>query len=81
MSIDLDALELLASHSPFGPWSTQDNGGGWVVYDADTDWLADTRYEEEACYIAAVSPNVVLELIAEVRRLRERQKCSSAAPT
>lgn len=81
---DLTRLEALAAAATNGPWhvwvkdpdivchghgSEQDPDG------RDTYTIADTSgcLDDNAAYIAALSPDVVLALVAEVRRLRAPQ--------
>lgn len=65
-----------------GPWTVRtDRGrhhaddGGSTVLDADGMWVAEVgRAAPDAAHIAACSPDVVLALVAEVRRLREVER-------
>lgn len=79
--IDIDKLEMLAKGATQGEWYTgigweqmepgkficaRDGGGVVLVDDEDEKALSDADHE----YIAAANPATILELIAEVRRLR-----------
>jgi hypothetical protein len=78
MTPDLDHLEQLAKAATQGPWSIHrgsvvcDIGGplriGGVI--ADINQPDHPGGKADAAYIAAVSPDVVLALIAELRALR-----------
>lgn len=70
--LDLDALEALAKAASPGPWRLM-HGDVFTACDVDDDalYIAGDAFGPNATYIAAASPDVVLALIAEVRRLRE----------
>lgn len=60
MNIDIDRLKGVAKRA-------RDYSGAWFFADG---LPRDTFLANEAVYIAAASPDAVLELIAEVERLR-----------
>ena len=81
MTDDLDALSALAEAATPGPWALATWGPvltkAWVDYDADTtgtvvppaDWLCIAGQPiPDAAYIAAMSPDVALALIARVQK-------------
>lgn len=79
--IDLEALEEFAKAASPGPWDfefggpEQEDDGSW--YEPDQSGLIvggieGSFYHDDARYIAAVSPEVILALIAE-RRLWEKR--------
>lgn len=76
--VDLDALERLAKEATPGPWMP-DGEDFWTVQGGLNMGLVAqignpaypcTADEPNARYIAALSPDVVLSLVGEVRRLR-----------
>jgi hypothetical protein len=75
--MDLDELERLAREATPGPWRA-DQEFGYVHPSNDRNVLVCTFHDElvrdtdgaDAAYIAAVSPDVVLALVAEIRALR-----------
>lgn len=70
MSIDLDHLESLAKAATPGPWDY----GACEVFLKGTDFwpvIATCRNEDDLAFIAAANPAVVLELIAELRRVSD----------
>ena len=78
MSIDLDELEQLAKNVTPVPWHDVMIATGIEPCATGTFGIPimhDRLYSDDAAYIAAVSPDVVLALIAEVRRLREIRMC------
>lgn len=74
---DIQKLKALAEAAPTGPWYPPDETSHkGMVFDCDLGSLL--RYESidterDACvaYVAAANPAAVLELIAEIERLRE----------
>lgn len=82
MTIDLDTLEFRAVVATPGPWKTVD-ARAMSIYDeirgADGERIATTystrnpfdQAEANAAFIAAANPTVVLELIAELRRVSD----------
>lgn len=83
--IELDVLEALAKEATPGPWVSEEAFGGkhdrWafivkregteVSFDLGiAEMVGEERHEENAAYIAAVNPVVILSLIAEARRHR-----------
>lgn len=81
----LDALEELAGKATQGGWVYEENFGGiaehWAFvvrqdkeesgsYPTIAEMVGEERTEEDAAFIAAANPAVVLALIAEVRRHR-----------
>ncbi len=77
---DLNELERLARAATPGPWKACDGRGPGVAVFWDAPEQDDNFvfYDEtggrhrDAAYIAAASPNVVLQLIARVRELERR---------
>lgn len=75
LMIDIDRLERMALAATPGPWSAF---GGSEVHTFDLEELIAEceNYEGQnpnnASFIAAVGPDVVLEIVALIRRLRER---------
>lgn len=75
--INLDELERLAKAATPGPWcdrgfgGIQPESGGSLVAVTVTKGGCLPDYVENSAYIAAVNPTAILELVAEVRRLRE----------
>jgi DNA polymerase III alpha subunit len=84
--MDIEKLKALALAASPGPWSTDDPHIVYCEDDNDIIYLAntaelDTDYKTAICnasYIAAACPAAVLELIAEVERLRAAQTNSSS---
>jgi hypothetical protein len=83
MPLDLDALEGLAKAATPGPWKSERGIEGWCVETEaakDKDGgqhvacycFAEAGYvpDADAAFIAAMNPQTVLALIAEVRELR-----------
>lgn len=74
--MDTDNLKALALAATPGPWKRQGNSA--VLRTSSGEWVADTRTHKQditqdvanADYIAEANPATVLELIAEVERLR-----------
>ena len=62
--MDLEKLKELAQKATPGPWFVYGSGVAFGVYMVANVW------EQDARYIAAANPRTVLELIAEVERLR-----------
>lgn len=83
--IELDAIEALARAATPGPWKASGPdvdmpGGGYAVVGTLGSMLPLTPQEEaNARYIAALSPDVVLALVAAARRLQPRpcDECGS----
>ncbi len=81
MTVDIEKLEALAKAATPGPWECREAEGaaaicherGWVADDFSEQTIIDTRY------IAAANPAAVMELIAEVERLRDshQQVCEN----
>lgn len=81
-ALDLDRLEQLATAATPGPWETgrQTDDGPFAMVDGGDDQIADChrnhwgdrQCEANAAFIAALSPDVVLELI------RWAKACQSA---
>jgi hypothetical protein len=83
--VDLDALEAAARAATPGPWQVGYNDGSGR-YESDKDEFCITTghdsvlhasclnpecAEDDAAYIAAASPDVILRLTAELRKARE----------
>ena len=78
---DLDALREKAEKATPGPWLKGDNYliGGWWVIAPDKPAREDCHRTiadlfirgEDATYVAAVSPDVLLAILAENERLRK----------
>lgn len=79
MSLPLDEIERLARAATPGPWmpdgedfwTVQGGANMGLVAQVGNPAYPSTKDEANARYIAALSPDVVLELVAEVRRLRD----------
>ena len=75
MIIDLPKLERLAREATPGPWrrgtSTGDDKSS-VFH--DDGFVAECYWKADAEYVAAASPDAVLELITEHRELRQRPR-------
>jgi hypothetical protein len=77
-TVDLDALEALAKEATAGPWEwdaiapfrVSDGGRGNMVAYAASNEPHPKEQIADAMYIAAASPDVVLGLIGELRRLQ-----------
>jgi len=74
---ELDQLRALAHAATPGPWRVEAQGHAWQevarvnnLEVAPPDSVELAHCADDAAYIAAVSPDVVLGLIAEVERLR-----------
>jgi len=74
---ELDQLRALARAATPGPWRVEAQGHAWQevarvnnLEVAPPDSVELAHCADDAAYIAAVSPDVVLGLIAEVERLR-----------
>jgi hypothetical protein len=84
MTINLDELERLAKAAAPGPWcdrgfgSIQPESGGSLVAVTVTKGGCLPDYVENSAYIAAANPAAILELIADVRRLRNLLACRPA---
>ena len=85
MTIDLDALESAAKAATPGPWldmardiySAVDAHIAYcpvVCSSAKEHCITQQQAKANAAYIAAVGPDVVLELIAEIRELQKKAK-------
>lgn len=78
---DIQKLKALAEAAPTGPWYPPDEGSSiGMVFDCDLGSLLSYESidsERDACvaYVAAANPATVLELIAEIERLREVMSC------
>ena len=85
----LDELEELAGKATPGGWCYEEAFGGfanrWAVivrrgihepgfYSAIAEMVGEERTEDDAAFIAAANPAVVLALIAEVRRHRSAKE-------
>lgn len=76
MDIDIDKLEYMAQLATSGPWK---NVEGWVFAGdkSGREWTVvecsdpDPEDVDNAAYIAAANPEVVLELIRQARELRD----------
>ena len=81
--IDLDRIERLARKATPGPWraSRHDEGivagpkermfhAGKDLFNRGPEWVS----PDDRRYVAAVSPDVVLELIRELRDAREKAR-------
>jgi hypothetical protein len=64
--MDTDKLKALALAATPGPWED----GGYTVYQVGGEEICKHMSEEDSAYVAAACPATVLELIAEVERLR-----------
>lgn len=69
---DLDHLYALADGATAGPWTvTEDKcaacGGEWDIYQIPGGYHAKFGRQEDAAYIAALSPDVVKGLIERVK--------------
>jgi hypothetical protein len=79
MTINLDELERLAKAATPGPWcdrgfgSIQPESGGSLVAVTVTKGGCLPDYVENSALIAAANPTAILELVAEVRALREER--------
>jgi hypothetical protein len=81
---DLDRLEELAKAATPGPWLNIDggieayvNGNSWsIVHDDEEEYILPSR--TDAAYIAAASPDVVLDLIARARQGERVEKAARA---
>jgi hypothetical protein len=79
MSVDLDEIERLAKEATPGPWTSsietdpETDKPGIIWADAGHHCIGDMYATDDADYIAAVNPSVVLELIAELREYRRRE--------
>ncbi len=73
MTLDLDALKRIATAATQpGPWSTMTTDGETTVVDADGMWVAECGAAPlDAAHIAAFSPDLALELIAEIELLTQ----------
>ena len=76
MSIDLEAIKARAEAATPGPWWHEwvDGDDWWAVYGQPTGDMVCPEVctmwsSDEAAYIAAVNPAVVLGLVAEIERL------------
>jgi len=67
MTIDIDTLEVAAKAATPGPWNIVRDPDGYTHYIGPS---LVTQVRDDAAYIAAVSPDAVLELIAELRKAR-----------
>lgn len=63
----LDSLEFRAKAATPGPWNIVRDPDGYTHYIGPS---LVTQVRDDAAYIAAVNPAVVLELIAELRKAR-----------
>ncbi|MDE3097252.1 MAG: hypothetical protein KGK07_14785 [Chloroflexota bacterium] len=76
MIIDLEAIEAAARGATPGPWFDAFDVVSAATPDLDASMITDcsrTRWPNQgdnAHYIATVSPDVALALVAELRRLR-----------
>ncbi len=85
MTLDLDALKLIAQAATPGPWKSdvwiETDGYGWRATGPHHEDNIDPMGSEPGCpeeraaqrdaaHIAAFSPDVVIALIAEIQRLR-----------
>jgi hypothetical protein len=86
--IDLDKLERLARAATPGPWrqrEQRDDGSTLASYEQGCFVESPNMAGEDAAYIAAANPSVVLALIERLRRLGEvrnilfRFACADAA--
>lgn len=76
MTIDLDAIEKLAKEATPGPWRSVPGVLSWVLVplaggvngrvDLDMSNLPNAEF------VAAANPSAVLDLIAEIRRMRKQ---------
>jgi len=77
---DIDELERLAEAATPGPWcdrgfgGIQPESGGSLVAVTVTKGGCLPDYVENSAYIAAANPTAILELVAEVRRLRDYEE-------
>jgi len=75
--LDLDGIEARAKAATPGPWRAEGheiNAG----YGADFWMVGDVDSSADAAHIAGLSPDVALELCAEVRRLRKLAEAERA---
>lgn len=76
MNVDIQKLKALAEAAPAGPWYPPDEySHKGMVFDCDLGSLLSYESidtERDACvtYVAAANPAAVLELIAEIERLK-----------
>lgn len=87
MNVDLDALEAAAKAATPGLWETiryriyadkKNVASAQEVYSyREDEAVLPKEAEANAAYIAAASPTVVLELIAEIRKLRMGTQASA----
>ncbi len=90
MTVDLDALELVARAATPGPFDIErrdDDCGAmdYVIYGVGGDFCicfdqsdreeprSATKARRDSTFIAAANPTVVLELVAEIRRLEAQR--------
>jgi len=76
VSINLDELERLAKAASEGPWTDGGDGDlvgslGQPLIKGEYGYEGYFAWDEDAAYCAAANPTAILELVAEVRRLRE----------
>jgi hypothetical protein len=80
---DLDALEKLAEAATPGPWETEVadfDARSWAIFHRGGTFVApDAGCEADAAYIAAMSPDVALALIARLRAAEQRAEKAEAA--
>jgi len=76
VSLDIEAIERLAKLATPGPWEAF--AGRLIMSDGP---MEDPEFEraEDAAYVAAVSPGVVMGLVDEVRSLRLEAEVSRDA--
>lgn len=74
MTIDLDQLETTAKAATPGPWKEWHAAGYPYIVQTNMEGMVDVisecRMQKNSVYIAAVSPDVVLELVKELRRVK-----------
>lgn len=69
---ELSKIEGLAQKAEDGPWwQVADTG---FITNPDETNIAECQYGATADYIAAVSPDVVLSMIREIRKSRSESK-------
>jgi hypothetical protein len=65
-------LEKLAREATLGPWASEGRGFLVLAGGDRTVWICRTDCEADRDYIAAASPDVVLRLLSELKRLRSQ---------
>jgi hypothetical protein len=77
MKLDLDRLKILAERATLGPWEADPGDSyspvksftGTLIADCDTDDPDTRQGKRNSEFIASCSPDVVLALVARIRRM------------